>query len=99
MGNLTRTLVSFTAGVVAGAALGILYAPDKGIHTRNKLTFQLDRYRKRLKELIDLLSDEQSTHFNVAKSEGQKVVSETKEKAERLLTDVEELMSQIKNKN
>ena len=99
MGKITRTLVSLTTGIVVGTAIGMLYAPDKGVHTRNKLTFQLDRYRLRLKELIALLADEKNLHYNDAKSEGQKVVNDTKEKAERLLTDVEELMSQIKNKN
>jgi vacuolar-type H+-ATPase subunit H len=34
-----------------------------------------------------------------AKAEGQKVVSEARLKAEKLLEDVESLMSQIKSKN
>jgi hypothetical protein len=34
----------------------------------------------------------------MAKSEGKKVITETKEKAEKLLEDVEKLMTQIKTK-
>ena len=92
--------MAFIAGAAAGALLGILYAPDKGVHTRQKLSFQLEKYREILQNLINDFVEGKETPLNSeAKSMGQKVVEDAKTKAEKLLEDVDELLDQIKGKN
>lgn len=96
MNNSARTLVTFLAGVATGAAVGILYAPAEGQVTRDKLSYRLSKYREQLQSLIADLLEGKDLPESMAKSEGQKVVTEAREKAERLLEDVDRLMAQIK---
>ena len=98
MSRSSKTLWAFIVGAAAGAVVGILYAPDKGENTRNKLYFQLNKYRDQLKQLINDIVDGKEVIETTAKSEGKKVVQDAKIKAEKLLEDVEKMMTQIKAK-
>ena len=98
MSKSSRSFWAFVVGAAAGAVVGILYAPDKGENTRNKLYFQLNKYRDQLKQLINDIVDGKEVIETTAKSEGKKVVQDAKIKAEKLLEDVEKMMTQIKAK-
>lgn len=98
MSKSSGTFFAFIVGIATGAAVGILYAPDKGTNTRDKLSYRLDKYKKKLEELVDELMDQQQKPLNKAKSDSEKVITDAKEKAERLLDDVDDLIGQLKNK-
>lgn len=89
---------AFLFGIVAGAIVGILFAPDKGTNTRDRLSFQIDKYKKRLEELANELVEGEKSEENSEKKKGKKIINETKGKAEKLLEDVNGLISQIKSK-
>ncbi|MGL1886513.1 MAG: YtxH domain-containing protein [Reichenbachiella sp.] len=97
MSKNSNSLLAFLTGAATGAILGILYAPDKGENTRDKLSYKLDKYSKKLDEVLqEFIEGKEMTDDNEAKFEGEKIVNDAKEKAERLLDDVNGLISQIK---
>lgn len=99
MSRTSRDLLFFLTGAATGAAIGLLYAPEKGTVTRDKLSYRLSKYRDQLEQLINDLLNSAELPENIQKSEGQRVVNDAREKAEKLLEDVDRLMAQIKKQN
>jgi gas vesicle protein len=97
MNRGSSNLLAFVLGAATGAVVGILYAPDKGSNTRDKLSYQLDKYKKQLEDLLEDLVNGKIEVSSMAKEESQKVVTDARKKAEQLLTDVDDLIGQIKS--
>ncbi len=96
MSKGTNNLIAFLTGIVTGAAIGVLYAPDRGEVLRTQLTYRLSKYRERLLETIEGLIDREEQPDNLMRTESERVVNDAREKAEKLLEDVDRLMAQIK---
>lgn len=95
MSQNTKHLLLFLGGVATGAAVGLLFAPDSGRNTRDRLKDQLDFYLNKLSRIA---------------ARGEKVVEGMKEKfddlnaedhhrAKELLSEVEDLLSEIRAKS
>lgn len=94
--NSGSSFLAFIIGALTGAAFGVLYAPDKGSNTRDRLTYRLQKYKQTLEELLDDLISDKNGALSEAKSNGERVVNDAREKAEHLLKDVDQLLDQIK---
>ncbi|MBN8821779.1 MULTISPECIES: YtxH domain-containing protein [unclassified Spirosoma] len=99
MNRLGRDLTFLVTGIAVGSLFGLLYAPDKGKITRDRLSFRLSKYREQINALLQDLGGSIDQPENSSKNEGQRVVNDAREKAERLLEDVDRLMAQIKQQN
>jgi gas vesicle protein len=92
-------LVGLLTGAAIGTVLGLLYAPDKGSNTRERLSYLLSKYKNQLEELLKQLQSDAEQATNEAKEESLKVTNDAKEKAEKLLNEVETMMEQMKTQN
>jgi gas vesicle protein len=79
MNDNSKVLIGLLAGLAAGAALGLLFAPEKGSETR-------DRLNQSLKDLGDSIKDRAADEINNLTSLKDKVVNSVKNK----LQDAEE---------
>ena len=60
-------MLSFIVGALAGAATGILLAPDKGENTRKKLKKSMDEMSEKAKEKYEDLSAKAKKTFSKEK--------------------------------
>jgi gas vesicle protein len=95
MRRSTVGFLSLLAGAAAGWSFGVLFAPDKGSNTRGRVSYNLFRFKAALEDLLRELQNQELPE-SAARSEGEKVITDAKNKAEELLKDVETLIGQIK---
>ena len=103
MSKTTNTLLAFAVGAGVGAALGILFAPDKGSKTREKIKDDLDDLKDSAKSKWNSLESETKDNFSKTKADLKDTVndllSDSSYKAEETITFLEEKLAELKKQN
>ncbi|AXP79620.1 YtxH-like protein [Mariniflexile rhizosphaerae] len=101
----SKAVIGVLSGVAVGAALGVLFAPDKGSETRNKIAKKSkdikDKAVSGLKDVADSVSN--TYHSVVSKGEelvnkGEKIVNEGKEEIKQEARDMKGTVREQMNK-
>ena len=91
-GRNSESILALLAGAAIGVGLGILFAPEKGSNTREKM-----------KNGFDDLKDEAKEKFSGSKEELKEAVdnllSKSSYKAEEAITFLEEKLAELKKQN
>jgi len=68
-----NVVIGALAGIALGALLGVLFAPEKGTETRNKISKKSKAAKDSLKHKIDEFVENISDHFEKVKEEAPEV--------------------------
>ena len=74
----SKTILGVLSGVAVGAALGILFAPDKGTNTRKKIAKKSNAAKDSLKDSFDEFLETVSDKYNSLVSKGEDLLEEGK---------------------
>ncbi len=94
--NTGNSFFSFLSGAAVGALIGILYAPDKGKNTRDKLSYRLEQYKDKLQELIDELIEGKEEISNEARERNRQINQDLIQKAETIMGSIDEELKNIR---
>lgn len=101
--NTGQTLLALLTGAAIGAGIGILYAPEKGSETREKLSKEAQKAQKKLnkqiKETTSTLS-EKAQHARLSFEEKlNETLSSASYKADDILLAMEDKLESLRKQN
>lgn len=101
--NTGQTLVALLTGAIIGAGIGILYAPEKGSETREKLSKEAKKTQKRLSKQFKETSHNLSEKAQMARLSFEEKLNETLSsasyKADDILLAMEDKLEALRKQN
>ena len=98
-----NSILALLAGAAVGVGLGILFAPDKGSKTREKIKDGLDDLKEQAKSKLNTLENEVKEKFSEKKDDlkatFENLLSDSSYKAEETITFLEEKLAELKKQN
>jgi len=99
----SNSIIALLAGAAIGVGLGILFAPDKGSKTREKMKEGFDDLKSQAKNKWDDLEEDTKEKFSKTKDELKEtledLLSNSSYKAEEAITFLEEKLAELKKQN
>ena len=103
MKNSSSTLIGILSATAVGAIAGILFAPDKGSKTRNKIKTKAVDTKDEIVAQTNRLSDELNSKFRSKKVEFEReldgLVNDMHLKADDVMTTLEKKLENLRRRN
>lgn len=80
---MKSNVLGVLAGIATGAVIGVLFAPDKGSKTREKIRNKSVKAKENLKEEFDNFLDTVSKKYDSVVKNGEEVVEKGKEEVKK----------------
>ncbi|MBX2938772.1 MAG: YtxH domain-containing protein [Ferruginibacter sp.] len=87
-----KLLAGVLLGAAAGAALGILFAPDKGSATRKKIAKKGSDLTNTIKKRFNALGEALSEKYDDIQEDAQEMIEKGKKKAADKMSDLKDEM-------
>lgn len=103
MSKESSMIFGLLTGTAIGAALGILFAPDKGTVTRQRIAEEAINAKEMLSDSASELKDRVSSSVvnskDTLENQVEAIVSSASHKAEDVITTLEAKLKELKEKN